>query len=121
MASEYQQSAIEQVQILEILAFISDKVDVQYITCAGGRILSVSFCLCQVTRILGSDQQKLMKQVSLTDELQKQRGLALERAKMEADFEHRKEALEKIKVALTKYPDLDIDKVTQYLENRNAS
>ena len=26
MASEYQQSAIEQVQILEILAFISDKV-----------------------------------------------------------------------------------------------
>ena len=28
MASEYQQSAIEQVQILEILAFISDKVDV---------------------------------------------------------------------------------------------
>ena len=53
-----------------------------------------------------------MKQVSLTDELQKQRGLALERAKMEAYFEHRKEALEKIKVALTKYPDLDIDKVT---------
>ena len=117
MASEYQQSAIEQVQILEILAFISDFS----ITCAGGRILSVSFCLCQVTRILGSDQQKLMKQVSLTDELQKQRGLALERAKMEADFEHRKEALEKIKVALTKYPDLDIDKVTQYLENHNAS
>ena len=52
-----------------------------------------------------------MKQVSLTDELQKQRGLALERARMEADFEHRKEALENIKVALTKYPDLDIDKV----------
>ena len=116
MASEYQQSAIEQVQILEILAFISDNI-----TCVGGRILSVSFCLCQVTRILGSDQQKLMKQVSLTDELQKQRGLALERAKMEADFEHRKEALENIKVALTKYPDLDIDKVPQYLENHNAS
>ena len=30
---------------------------------------------------------------------------------MESDFDHRKEALENIKVALTKYPDLDIDKV----------
>ena len=31
MAAEYQQSAIEQVQVLEILAFISDKVDVYYL------------------------------------------------------------------------------------------
>ena len=62
-----------------------------------------------------------MKQVSLTDELQKQRGLALERARMEADFEHRKEALENIKVALTKYPDLDIDKVLFYLEKNHGA
>ena len=48
---------------------------------------------------------------SLPNELNKLRELALERAKMEADFEIKLSALKKIKVALSKTPDLDIDKV----------
>ena len=50
-------------------------------------------------------------ELSLSDELQTHRKLALERAQMEADFEIKLKALEKIKSALANAPDLDLDKV----------
>ena len=50
-------------------------------------------------------------EISLSDELQTHRKLALKRAQMEADFEIKLKALEKIKSALANAPDLDVDKV----------
>merc|ERR1712156_281026 len=47
---------------------------------------------------------------SLADELQVHRQLALERAKMEVDFQTKLKALEKVKTALANAPDLDIEK-----------
>ena len=55
---------------------------------------------------------------SLSDELKKHRDLALERARMEADFEVKLSALKKIKSALSKTPDLDIDKVQHFDRER---
>ena len=49
--------------------------------------------------------------MSLADELQSHRKLALERAQMEANFEIKLKALEKVKSALATAPDLDVDKV----------
>ena len=49
--------------------------------------------------------------MSLVDELQSHRKLALERAQMEANFEIKLKALEKVKSALATAPDLDVDKV----------
>ena len=50
-------------------------------------------------------------EISLSDELQTHRKLALERAQMEANFEIKSKALEKVKSALATAPDLDVDKV----------
>ena len=52
-----------------------------------------------------------MKGPSIVDELKKHRALALERAKLEADFEHKMRALKKVKETLVKIPDLDVEKV----------
>ena len=52
-----------------------------------------------------------MKVPSIVDELKKHRALALERAKLEADFEHKMRALKKVKETLVKIPDLDAEKV----------
>ena len=62
-------------------------------------------------RILGNPEYSMAGVESLSDELKKHRDLALERARMEADFEVKLSALKKIKSALSKTPDLDIDKV----------
>ena len=51
---------------------------------------------------------------SLSGELKKHRDLALERARMDADFEVKLSALKRIKAALSKTPDLDIDKVQNF-------
>ena len=49
--------------------------------------------------------------MSLSDELQTHRKMALERARMQADFDIKLAALQKVKEALANAPDLDIDKV----------
>ena len=49
--------------------------------------------------------------MSLSKELQTYRKLALERARIEADFETKLKALEKVKSVLASAPDLDVDKV----------
>merc|ERR1712062_661389 len=65
----------------------------------------------QVVRILGSKEYSFEKNVSsLVDELRVHKQLALERAKMEVDFQTKLKALEKVKTALADAPDLDIDK-----------
>ena len=70
------------------------------------------YILCsQIVRILGNQEYSVTRGESLSDELKKHRDLALERARMEADFEVKLSALKKIKAALSKTPDLDIDKV----------
>jgi len=64
----------------------------------------------QVVRILSNQEYSTIRGESLSDALKKHRGLALERARMEADFEVKLSALKKIKATLAKTPDLDIDK-----------
>ena len=49
--------------------------------------------------------------MSLSEELQAYRKLALERARMQADFDIKLAALKKVKTALANAPDLDIDRV----------
>ena len=60
---------------------------------------------------MGSGNYSMEGEISLSDELQTHRKLALKRAQMEADFEIKLKALEKIKSALANAPDLDVDKV----------
>ena len=60
---------------------------------------------------MGSGNYSMEGEMSLADELQSHRKLALERAQMEANFEIKSKALEKVKSALATAPDLDVDKV----------
>ena len=62
-------------------------------------------------RILGTVKSSNTEKHSLSDELEKHRHLALDRARMEADFEHKISALKKIKDALARAPDLDVELV----------
>merc|ERR1712242_604916 len=64
----------------------------------------------QVASILGSGNYSTEGTMSLSDELQTYRKMALERARMQADFDIKLAALQKVKEALANAPDLDIDK-----------
>merc|ERR1711997_594807 len=64
----------------------------------------------QVVSILDSGNYSTEGAMSLSDELQTYRKMALERARMQADFDIKLPALQKVKEALANAPDLDIDK-----------
>ena len=65
----------------------------------------------KVVQVAGNEEYSMTQDISLLDELTKHRDLALERARLEADFENKQRALKKIKETLSKIPDIDVDKV----------
>ena len=74
-------------------------------------ISDIIIVLFKVMQILGNNEYTFAKNVTITEELRKHREVALQKARLEADLEHKDMALKKTQEILSKVPDLDVEKV----------